>query len=202
MLSCYQHHPIHRANPAWERGVQLGGGCRGGPVTTLGNRSAILGVPREGTVPLGSNSGLPCRPPLSPSLISSPGACLVSAFFGMMNTWAPAKLVTYVPGSLGPSHEPFLPCLCLQSAVCTAVPGQCQPPRQTREREGASLPRWAFPIGNRYQCHFSISSISVGQPWGAPLSVLPVLACLITRHTSLTPYWSDDTDALFLCHCS
>lgn len=48
------------------------------------------------------------------------------------------------------------------------------------------LPRWAFPIGNRYQCHFGISTVRTvvasasNQLLGAPACP----ACLIITHTS------------------
>lgn len=46
------------------------------------------------------------------------------------------------------------------------------PPRDN-DIERELLPRWAFPIGNRYQCHFSIS-IERRPALGGRLPVLPV----------------------------
>lgn len=64
---------------------------------------------------------------------------------------------------------------------------------------GRILPRWAFPIGNRYQCHFSIS-ISVDQPRGGACLSCPSCLSYNQAHFSLHAGRMPRTPPL--CPCS
>lgn len=196
MLSCYQHTSI---GPA-----QRAGRASHNPRNSV----AVLGVPRGGTVPLGASSGLPCRPPLSPSLISWAGACLVSPVLACSVpgscqvghalgvgecTWN--HVLSSVPGSRAPSHSSPGRYACTVRTV-PGWRGQCRPETMTSRGSSSLVGPSLSVIGISAT---SVSALSVGQPWGVACLSCPSSLSYKPGTLLLTPHAGRMPRAPLLC---
>lgn len=161
VLSCYQ-----RGEGA--QGASLGG-CQRGPLTSKGIDLHLLGGSSGRHSPSHVSSGIPGIH-AHPALVSFPYQLVPRKSRLTHFRHVEYLVVTQRPCCCKPASLGYVPFAAGQGSVL---------PRQSSDAAPPSL-GLPYQVGNRYQCHFSISNNVEPALWGRPACP----ARLIIRHTS------------------